>query len=35
MLVQWFDVQEEEKPAEKKADEIVGSNSSSAIQSKA
>jgi hypothetical protein len=35
MLVQWFDVPEEEKPAEEKDSETAASNSSSAIRSKA
>lgn len=35
MLVQWFDVPEEERPAEEEGDEAEDSDSSSTIQSKA
>lgn len=35
MLVQWFDVPEEEKPAQETADETAEPNSSSTIQTKA
>jgi hypothetical protein len=35
MLVQWFDVPEEEKPAEEESGEATDSDSSSAIKSKA
>jgi hypothetical protein len=35
MLVQWFDVPEEEKPAEEKVDDTAESDSPSKIQTKA
>jgi hypothetical protein len=35
MLVQWFDVPEEEKPAESEDSQATDSNPSSTIQSKA
>lgn len=35
MLVQWFDVPEEEKPAEEESGEATGSDSSSTVKSKA